>query len=301
MEGATVLEIESLHKRYGDVVALDDCSFDVPRGTLLGFLGPNGAGKTTAMRTVFGLVRPDSGRVRWDGAAIDSDVRLRFGYMPEQRGLYQRMKIHDQLVYFGRLHGMTRPAAQASATRWLGEFGLSDRADSRLEALSHGNQQRVQLAAAMVHEPELLVLDEPFSGLDPIGVEAMAGILQRQAADGVAVVFSSHQLDIVEDLCDDVIVVNKGKVVLAGAVADLRSRSPRRYLDVDTAGGDTAWAEGIAGSSVVMHDGSRIRLSVDADLDLAAVVAAASAAGEIRHFSFEPPNLSEVFREAVGQ
>ena len=296
-----MLRLDDLHKRSDDVVALEGCSFDVERGQLLGFLGPNGAGKTTAMRTVFSLVVPDSGSVSWDGAPVDPATRLRFGYMPEQRGLYPRMKIKDQLTYFGRLHGMERDAASAAAVTWLGNLGLGDRVDSRLEELSHGNQQRVQLAAALVHDPELLILDEPFSGLDPIGVEAMAQLLQARADDGAAVVFSSHQLDIVEDLCEEVVVINRGTVVLAGPVAELRARSPHRYLDVDLAEGGTDWTEFLQDAQVVARNGNRIRLLVDADIDLRTVVDRAVVAGAIRHFSFAPPNLSQVFREAVGQ
>jgi len=296
-----MLRLDGLHKRYGDVVALDGCSFDVERGQLLGFLGPNGAGKTTAMRSVFALVVPDSGDVSWDEEPIDAAARLRFGYMPEQRGLYPRMKIQDQLTYFGRLHGMSRDAAREAAGTWLANLGLEDRATSRLEELSHGNQQRVQLAAALVHDPELLILDEPFSGLDPIGVEAMAQLLQARADAGAAVVFSSHQLDIVEDLCEEVVVIDRGSVVLAGPVAELRAQSPHRYLDVDLADGGTGWTEFLRGAKVVARNGNRIRLLVEANIDLRDVVDRAVAAGAIRHFSYAPPNLSQVFREAVGQ
>jgi ABC-2 type transport system ATP-binding protein len=296
-----VLLLDGLHKRYGDVVALAGCSLSVGRGELLGFLGPNGAGKTTAMRAVFELVLPDAGTVSWDGHDIGADSRLHFGYMPEQRGLYPKMKIRDQLVYFGRLHGMEAGDAGIAADRWLEEFGLADRAESRLEELSHGNQQRVQLAVALVHDPELLVLDEPFSGLDPIGVEAMAAILQRRADAGAAVVFSSHQLDIVEDLCEQVAVINEGTIVLSGPVAELRAHSPHRYLDVDVANADADWVDAVPDAEIVTRTHGRVRVRVGADVDVAAVLASASAAGPIRHFSFEPPNLSEVFREAVGR
>ena len=296
-----MLRLSELHKRYGEVVALDGCSFDVARGQLLGFLGPNGAGKTTAMRSVFSLVVPDAGTVTWDNQAIDPATRLRFGYMPEQRGLYPRMKIRDQLVYFGKLHGLEAADAADSAMRWLTHLGLEDRAGSRLEELSHGNQQRVQLAAALVHDPELLVLDEPFSGLDPLGVEAMAALLQERADAGTAVLFSSHQLDLVEDLCEEVIVIDRGSIALAGPVANLRGASPHRYLDVDTVDGGTDWVGIIDGAEVVSREQHRIRLRVAADVDLRTLLDRAVAAGQIRQFSFGPPSLSEVFRSAVGQ
>jgi ABC-2 type transport system ATP-binding protein len=182
VEGPITLELNGLHKRYDETLALDGCSFAVPQGRMLGFLGPNGAGKTTAMRCIFGLTRPDAGSVRWRGRAIERAQKRRFGYMPEQRGLYPRMQVLDQLTYFGGLHGLDRHAARSSAARWLDRLGLGDRAQSRLEDLSHGNQQRVQLVNALLHEPELLVLDEPFTGLDPLAVQTLGEVVTEQAA-----------------------------------------------------------------------------------------------------------------------
>ena len=296
-----MLEIKNLHKSYGDVVALAGCTFSVQRGQLLGFLGPNGSGKTTTMRTVFSLVRPDAGEVRWDGSVIEPQSRLRFGYMPEQRGLYPRMKLAAQLSYFGRLHGMEKTTAVSTAHDWLERFDLGDRADDRLEELSHGNQQRVQLAAALIHSPDLLILDEPFSGLDPIGVEAMMSILVERAAQGTAVVFSSHQLDLVEDLCEDVVIIAAGKVVLDGPIRELRARSPHRYLDLDVATTrddlDTAFSD----FEVVESTTGRLRLRVDDNTELEPIVHRAAQLGQVQQFSFTPPNLSEVFREVVEQ
>ncbi|MBT8211952.1 MAG: ATP-binding cassette domain-containing protein [Acidimicrobiia bacterium] len=296
-----MLELNGLSKRFGDVVALDGCTFSLRPGQLLGFLGPNGAGKTTAMRSVFGLVRPDFGAVHWHGEPVTATSRLRFGYMPEQRGLYPRMKVHDQLIYFGRLHGMERTVASDSAMSLLEELGLGDRADDRLEELSHGNQQRVQLAAALVHDPEVLVLDEPFSGLDPLGVESLAGALAERADAGAAVMFSSHQLDLVEDLCEDVVIINRGTVVLDGPVRKLRSDSPVRYLDVEVKGSESRWIDTLENIHVITRDGDRTRVEVHDHDGVSRLAAAAEAAGEVVHFAFEPPNLSEVFRRAVGQ
>ncbi len=296
-----MLRLDNLTKTYGDIVALDHCSFDVPRGTLLGFLGPNGAGKTTAMRSVFDLVVPDEGTVAWDGAPIDEQTRLGFGYMPEQRGLYPRMRIGTQLAYFGQLHGLSASEAKRAAERWLSTLGLGDRIGDRLEDLSHGNQQRVQLAAALVHEPQLLVLDEPFSGLDPLGVQAMAEILAERAASGAAVVFSSHQLDLVEDLCESVVVINKGNIVLAGPVVELRARSPHRYLDIRVEGATDGWYAALPGVEDVTRRNDTVRLRVSADTDPTPLLDAARAHGVVREFAFAPPTLSQVFREAVGQ
>lgn len=296
-----MLRLANLSKHYGDVVALDGCTFEVPRGHLLGFLGPNGAGKTTAMRTVFGLVVPDTGTVTWNDDPIVSETRLRFGYMPEQRGLYPRMRIGAQLSYFGQLHGLSARDANSAAMGWLEQLGLADRSSDRLEDLSHGNQQRVQLAAALVHEPELLVLDEPFSGLDPIGVQAMADILAARAAAGAGVVFSSHQLDLVEDMCESVVVIDRGSIVLSGPVLELRSRSPHRYLEIRTEGAASGWPSTLPHAEVVAIQDDLVRLRVPADTDPTALLTAAQAAGTIREFAFAPPTLSQVFREAVRQ
>jgi ABC-2 type transport system ATP-binding protein len=188
------LDLHGLTRRYGSVVALNDLSFSVSPGQVTGFLGPNGAGKTTTMRAVFGLTALDAGSVRWNGAAVNQADRRRFGYMPEERGLYPGMLVGEQVEYLGRLHGMTPAAAARAATRWLELLGIADRARSKVESLSQGNQQRVQLAAALVHGPDLLVLDEPLAGLDPAGLDAVGGVLTAQARSGRCVLFSSHQL-----------------------------------------------------------------------------------------------------------
>lgn len=296
-----MLEIDHLTKRYGPVTALDDASFVARPGRIVGFLGPNGAGKTTTMRCIFGLATPEGGHVSWDGRAVDPPTRLRFGYMPEQRGLYPRMRVLDQLSYFAQHHGLGRRDARTRAMTWLERFGLADRARSKVEDLSHGNQQRVQLATALVHDPDLLVLDEPFSGLDPLGISTMTEVLRERAARGVGVVFSSHQLDLVEEVCEDVVIISRGRVVADGAIDDLRARSGRRHLEVEVIGNGGAWLDGTDHHNVLERDGDRVKLLVDEAVDLGALLAAARAAGEVRRFSFEPPRLSELFMEAVAE
>jgi ABC-2 type transport system ATP-binding protein len=296
-----MLEIRNLTKQYGPVTALDDASFEARPGRLVGFLGPNGAGKTTTMRCVFGLAVPDTGDVRWNGREIDPAARLRFGYMPEQRGLYPRMRVGDQLSYFAQHHGLSAKDARARAGAWLDRFGLADRAKSKLEDLSHGNQQRVQLATALVHDPELLVLDEPFSGLDPLGIATMSEVLRERAVAGVGVVFSSHQLDLVEEVCEDVVIISRGRVVAAGGIDELKAASGRRHLDVEVAGSAGGWLEGWNHHTVLERDGDRVKLLVDEGVDLDALLAAARAAGDVRRFSYEPPRLSELFMEAVSE
>ena len=295
-----MLEFDGLTRRYGPVVALDDLSFTVPPGQVFGFLGPNGAGKTTAMRAVFGLVALDAGVVRWKGAPVSGGDRRRFGYMPEERGLYPGMVVLDQIEYLARLHGMPLATARAAGMQWLERLGIADRAESKVETLSLGNQQRAQLAAALVHESELLVLDEPFSGLDPAGVDAMGAVLMEQARSGRGVVFSSHQLDLVEDLCESVAIIDHGHLVATGSVQELTTAGRRRLVvkvDGDWTGG---WARQLAGVSLSRVDGGAVRLVLDEDTDPQTVLTAAMHAGAVEHFGFERRRLSEVFREAVA-
>lgn len=293
-----MLAIENLHKSFAGVKALTGCSFQVEPGQMLGLLGPNGAGKTTAMRGVFGLIRPDAGTVTWNGRSIDRRTRRRFGYMPEERGLYPKLEVRWQLAYIGRLHGMTTDAANQRVDAWLDRFGLSDRATSRVAELSHGNQQRIQLIAALIHDPDLVVLDEPFAGLDPIGAESMAAVLAQRAAGGTAILFSSHQLDVVEDLCRDVAIMHDGNVVLEGQVKELRAASDDRYVEV--IGGDDRWIDDLPGARIVQRSNGRTRvlLSESTALDEAARIVSKSS---VTQFSFEPPSLSEVFRKAVAR
>ena len=294
-----MLEVIDLAKRYGPVVALDGATFSARPGRIVGFLGPNGAGKTTTMRCIFGLARPDRGEVRWKGQPVDRAARLGFGYMPEQRGLYPRMRVAEQLSYFAQQHGLSGRDANAAATRWLDRMGLGDRAKAKLEELSHGNQQRVQLAVALAHDPELLVLDEPFSGLDPLGIATMTEVVNERAQAGVGVVFSSHQLDLVEDVCEDVVIIARGQIVAAGAIDELKARSGRRHLEVEVAGSDGAWLDGGGELTILQRSGDRVKLLVPEDVDLDALLARARAAGEVRTFAYQPPKLSELFMEAV--
>jgi ABC-2 type transport system ATP-binding protein len=294
-----VLEFDAAVKHFGSLAALDGCSFAARPGRLTGFLGPNGAGKTTAMRTVFGLVELDSGTVRWRGAPITAIHRLRFGYMPEERGLYPRMRVREQLLYLGELCGRTSHEVARITDRWLERLEVADRGSDRLDTLSHGNQQRIQLIAALVNEPDLLVLDEPFSGLDPIAMAAMADLLAELAAGGATVLFSSHQLDLVEDLCEDVVIIDHGRIVLAGELADLRAAVPQRFVDIRYRGLAPDWSR-LEAVEVVEAMNGRARLQVDRDSDLAAVVAAVRHTGDVVSFAYQPPTLSELFRRAVA-
>jgi ABC-2 type transport system ATP-binding protein len=246
-----VLRLDNLRKSYGETVALDGVSFDVRAGEMFGFVGPNGAGKTTLMRIVLGVLAADSGRVLWHGAPIEADARRRIGYMPEERGLYPKMRVRDQLVYIARLHGADEPAADAAAGRWMDRLGIAARAEDAVEALSLGNQQRVQLGVALVHEPDLLVLDEPFSGLDPDGVDALSGaLLDEIRARQVPVVFSSHQLELVERLCDSIAIIAHGRIAAAGPLAEVGGGRPLAEVFREaTRGKDEAGADSASRSS----------------------------------------------------
>ncbi|HEX6853705.1 MAG TPA: ATP-binding cassette domain-containing protein [Streptosporangiaceae bacterium] len=293
-----MLGFDGVTKSFGPVTALDGCTFTARPGRLTGFVGPNGAGKTTAMRAVFGLTELDAGTIRWRGVTVSAAERTRFGYMPEERGLYPRMRVREQLVYLGRLCGRSAAGAGRSVDGWLGRLGLAARAADRLDALSHGNQQRVQLIAALVGEPDLLVLDEPFSGLDPLAMGAMADLLADVAAGGVTVLFSSHQLDLVQDLCQDVVIIDHGRIVLAGELAGLRAAAPERFVDIRYQGPAPDWSR-LAPVAVVEAGEGQARLRAGPGTDVAAVLATVQACADIVSFGYQPPTLSELFRQAV--
>jgi ABC-2 type transport system ATP-binding protein len=295
-----LLELEGLTRRFGPLTALDHLSFSVPSGQVVGFLGPNGAGKTTTMRAVFGLIDLDEGTVRWDGVTVGENERRRFGYMPEERGLYPSMLVGDQVEYLGRLHGMSAADAAAATKSWLERLGVAERADSKVEVLSHGNQQRVQLAAALVHGPELLVLDEPLAGLDPAGIDAIGEVLVERARAGCCVLLSSHQLDLVEDLCETVTIIDHGRLVVSGRVDDLATSGPRRLVVRVEGDRDGAWARQLPGVTVSEVDRGAVRLVLDDSVDSEAVLKTAMSVGRVTEFVLERRRLSEVFREALA-
>jgi ABC-2 type transport system ATP-binding protein len=294
-----MLEFNEVSKRFGSVAALDACSFTVRQGRLTGFLGPNGAGKTTAMRAVFGLVELDEGTVSWRGTPIGRAERARFGYMPEERGLYPRMRVRDQLVYLGELAGRSPRSVGRSVDGWLERLGLASRGRDHVDALSHGNQQRVQLIAALVNEPELLVLDEPFSGLDPLAMANLSMVLAELAGKGATILFSSHQLDLVEDLCEDVVIIDQGHIVTTGDLAELRAAVSDRFVTVHYRGVPPDWSA-VPSVEVVEATSERVRLRVARDVNVAALAAAARETSDLVSFAYEPPTLSELFRQAVA-
>jgi ABC-2 type transport system ATP-binding protein len=294
-----VLEFDGLRKSFGGNRVLDGVSLTVAPGSMFGFCGSNGAGKTTTMRIAMGLVRPDAGAVRWRGRVLDQALRRRIGYMPEERGLYPKMKVSEQVTYFARLHGLDAAAAARASDEWVERLGLGARRGDPVEKLSLGNQQRVQLAAALVSRPEVLILDEPFSGLDPIGVDSLAEALLGQARDGVPVVFSSHQLDLVERLCDSVGILARGRMVATGTVEELRRREAGRLLRVVVPDAAPHWAGGLPGVRVVSERAGDTLLELADGADDQSVLAAAVRTGRVTLFAWQQPTLVELFREAV--
>ena len=292
-----MLSVAGLTRRFGDQLALDDVTFDVVPGRMTGFVGANGAGKTTTMRIILGVLAASSGEVSWNGGPLTRAIRSDFGYMPEERGLYPKMKIRDQLVFFGRLHGMDAVRAGERTDKLLERLSLSERAGDVLETLSLGNQQRVQIAAALVHEPIALVLDEPFSGLDPIAVDTMVDLLREEVTAEVPVLFSSHQLELVERLCDDLVVLSRGKVVAAGPVADLAAGPSSTYrLVVD---GDAGWLRDVPGITVRDVAGAVALFDVEIAGQEQQILQQAMGRGSVLAFGPERVALSDVFREAT--
>jgi len=293
----TGLHISDLVHRFGERVAVDGLTADVSGGEIVGLVGRNGAGKTTTMRAVMGILRPTSGEVKWHGHVVGPDDRLRFGYMPEERGLYPQMRVLDQMRYFARLHGLDSDTADSEARSWLSRLDLEGRAQDRVVALSHGNQQRVQLAVALVHRPELLVLDEPFSGLDPTAVDVLSGVLRAEAQRGAAVLFSSHQLELVERLCDRVIILEEGHVLAMGSLAELRESFPQ-YLRVKVDATED-WTIHLNGATVVGRDPSGVLIRLNGGTDPQAILKTAQTAGPVEHFGFESAGLVDLYRQLM--
>lgn len=292
------LQVEHLRKSYGDVKALDDVTFTVGPGEIFGFVGSNGAGKSTTMRIILGVLAADGGEVRLGDAQIDLEQRRRIGYMPEERGLYPKMAVGKQLTYLARLHGLDKQRAAAAAREWTERLGVAERFNDDVTDLSLGNQQRVQLAAALVHDPDVLVLDEPFSGLDPVAVDVMSEVLKDKAAQGVPILFSSHQLELVERLCDRVGIISGGRMTALGSVNELRERDGK-VLEVDGPSSSVPWAEGLRGVLRAEYSETGTRLLVDESVDDQAVLTAALAHGPVHRFATTAPSLTELFRELV--
>lgn len=297
LEG-NVLEIHEINRSFGTHRALKDVSFTVQPQRLTGFVGRNGAGKTTAMRIILGVLRSDSGRVTLHGSALGPDDRRLFGYMPEERGLYPKMHVAEHLVYLARLHGIPTRQAKRSTDDLLERMELTERANDAVESLSLGNQQRAQIAAALVHNPEVLILDEPFSGLDPVAVEVVQSVLKDYASKGAPVLFSSHQLDIVERLCDDLVIISEGSIRASGPREELRREHAKKRYELSLSE-DASWVQGVPGITVLGIDGGNASFEASTPEASQHVLKSALERDTVLGFSQPQPSLAEIFREVI--
>ena len=296
------LVLSEVARSFGSVAAVRDISFSVPAGTTFGLLGPNGAGKTTTMRMILGILVPDRGTVRWDGTPVDLRVRRQFGYLPEERGLYGKLKVREQIAYFGRLHGVRPPNDVRRADLWIDRLGLTEYADRPCGELSKGNQQKVQIACAALHEPALLVLDEPFSGLDPVNADVLLACLRELQRGGTSLILSSHQMWQIEDLCEQFCIIAQGAVCAAGTLDELRASWPTRVVEVEPATPALrSMLDAVPGAHALpAASDATLAYELPASTDAAALLRALVAAGPVTRFARLEPRLHDVYLRAIG-
>jgi ABC-2 type transport system ATP-binding protein len=297
------LEIDHVTKRFASTLALDGLTFDVPSGAIFGFLGANGAGKTTTMRICLGILQADQGEVRWDGAPVATIPRRTWGYLPEERGLYPRMSVIDQLVYFASLYGEPPAAARREAMAWLDRFLIGELAGRRAEELSKGNQQKVQFIAAVLHRPQVLLMDEPFTGLDPVNLGILRDAFLELRNDGRTLIFSTHQMEAAEALCEAVAIVDRGRVVAGGTVAGLKRASGRRTIRI--ALDDEVlptWLSSLDGVVGIRPGTGHAELDLAPTAEPSAIIAAVVRRGAaVSRFEVAEPSLEAIFIEVVGR
>ena len=297
------LEVDRLAKRFGSVVALDGLSFEAPRGHVFGFLGANGAGKTTTMRIALGVLEADAGEVRWGGRSSAELPRSTFGYLPEERGLYPRMTVLQQLVFFGGLYGVPRDVAVRRGRDWLTRFRVPELAERRADTLSKGNQQKIQLIAALLHDPEVLLMDEPFTGLDPVNVAILREAFLELRDQGRTLIFSTHQMETVEAMCESIAIVDHGRTVVGGPLRAVKRASGRRLVRLSVDGDHRLpWLAGVPGARILRPGIDRSEVELDAGVEPEIVLSAAIAAGvRVRHFEVAEPSLEQIFIDHVGR
>ncbi|HEX2884477.1 MAG TPA: ATP-binding cassette domain-containing protein [Candidatus Limnocylindria bacterium] len=298
------LVVDSITKRFGDVVALDNASFTVEPGRIFGLLGANGAGKTTSMRIVLDILRADAGRVTWQGSENTALPRRTWGYLPEERGLYPRMLVGEQLRFFAALYGVASATAETEIRDWLGRFRIPEYYDRKVEQLSKGNQQKIQFIAAILHDPDVLIMDEPFTGLDPVNVRLLKEAFVEMSERGKTLIFSTHQMEQVEELCESIAIIDRGRVVVAGAVRDVKRAMGRQVVRLATDGDGlgTEWLETLPGVTITAERADYVELRVPADREPQTILRAALDRGErVTRFEISDPSLEEIFVEHVGR
>ena len=297
------LVVEQINKSFGQLQVIKDLSMEVREGSIFGFLGANGAGKTTTMRMILDIIRPDSGSITWNGNDVREVPRHDWGYLPEERGLYPKVSVEDQLIFLARLQGLSKPAAQHNLDEWLERFQITEYRKRKVEELSKGNQQKIQFLAAIIHDPLILIMDEPFSGLDPVNANVLKEAFLEMHRRGKTIIFSTHQLEQVEELCEDVLIINKGQTVIAGSVRDIKRQHGRNVarlkLDNDA---DARWLDTLEGVQVTNRRQDYIEMRIRADLNPNVIVEAALRnGGIISLFELVEPSLTDIFIEAVGK
>lgn len=298
------LVVDAISKRFGDVVALDGASFTVEPGRIFGLLGANGAGKTTSMRIVLDILRPDSGHVTWMGTENIALPRRTWGYLPEERGLYPKMQVAEQLRYFAALYGVSGADAREEIGDWLERFRIPDYATRKVEELSKGNQQKIQFVAAILHDPEVLIMDEPFTGLDPVNVRLLKEAFLEMKVRGKTLIFSTHQMEQVEELCESIAIVDQGRVVVSGVVRDVKRAMGRQVvrLATDRDGNGVEWLGQVPGVTVTLQREDYVELRVPADRDPTSILRTAIERGDrVTRFEIAEPSLEEIFVEHVGR
>ena len=288
-----MLQVDHVLKEFGSVRAVRDVAFTIPDGTTFGLLGPNGAGKTTTMRMILGILTPDGGNVTWNGQRITNRSRRHFGYLPEERGIYGKMKVREQIVYFGKLHGMHEPEITKRASEWIEKLEITQYADRPCSELSKGNQQKVQVACAAVHSPELLVLDEPFSGLDPVNADILLGVLNELKAAGTTLVLSSHQMWQLEELCSEFCIIANGENKVEGTLTQLRAEWPTRRVHVEPNNDEV--------KRIIAAVNGGNNGFVPANTDFAALLKSLVAVAPITSFEAVEPTLHEIYLRAIGE